>query len=63
LLLSLFAHALSVMYKFYSVTTICDIKSSLRQSIENTIFNVSAQGSFLNNSIEFYIYTLFRVIF
>ncbi|CAF3951239.1 unnamed protein product [Adineta steineri] len=51
------------IYKFYSVATVYTIKSSLRQSIENTIYNVSVQAFFLNNAIKFYIYTLCGAIF
>ncbi|UJR11339.1 hypothetical protein I4U23_015520 [Adineta vaga] len=51
------------IYKFYSVATIYDTRTSLRQSIENTIFNASVICFFLNNTIKFYIYTLCGAIF
>ncbi|CAF3923328.1 unnamed protein product [Adineta steineri] len=51
------------IYKFYSVATIYDIKSSLRQAIESTFVAVSLQAFFLNNAIKFYIYTLCGAIF
>ncbi|CAF4371634.1 unnamed protein product, partial [Adineta steineri] len=39
------------IYKLYSISTIHETKSKLRQSIENTIFNISVISLFLNNII------------
>ncbi|CAF1158969.1 unnamed protein product [Adineta steineri] len=46
------------VYKIYSIATINQARPILRASIENTIFNVCVLCSFLNNNINFYIYTL-----
>ncbi|CAF1069806.1 unnamed protein product [Adineta steineri] len=51
------------IYKLYSIATIHETKSKLRQSTENTIFNVSVISLFLNNIITFYINTLCGTIF
>ncbi|CAF1046593.1 unnamed protein product [Adineta steineri] len=51
------------IYKLYSIGTIHETKSKLRQSIENTIFNISVITLFLNNIITFYINTLCGTIF
>ncbi|CAF3712774.1 unnamed protein product [Adineta steineri] len=51
------------IYKLYSIATIHETKSKLRQSIENTIFNISVISLFLNNIITFYINTLCGTIF
>ncbi|CAF1034917.1 unnamed protein product [Adineta steineri] len=51
------------MYKFYSVATVYSTKSSFRQAIENTAFNVAVQAYFCNNAVKFYIYTLCGPIF
>ncbi|CAF3755160.1 unnamed protein product [Adineta steineri] len=45
-------------YKIYSIATINQARPILRASIENTVFNVCVLCSFLNNNINFYIYTL-----
>ncbi|CAF0842583.1 unnamed protein product [Adineta steineri] len=51
------------IYKLYSVATISNTKSILQKSIEGTIFNMCVISLFLNNSIKFYIYTLYGKIF
>ncbi|CAF1329055.1 unnamed protein product [Adineta steineri] len=50
-------------YKLYAVATIYQTKSIGRQSIENTIYNLSLISLLLNNSITFYLYTLCGPIF
>ena len=50
-------------YKLYAISTIHMTKSSLQKSIENTVFNLTIISLFLNNTITFYICTLFGKIF